>query len=187
MQKNLTIFGLTALITGAPVLAYLMLLSSDEEHMRQMLRFSAWSAVLIYLVVFVARPLNQLIGSPFSRMLLKNRRYVGITLAAVMTIHLVLLLIVNKQAFNIPGTTIYLLMFLMLFTSFDGAPAKIGPRNWRVLHKTGLYGLGIAYSGAIGSAFLQTPLDPVYLTLTILVLAAVAIRIAAFWKVRLKN
>jgi len=187
LQKNLTVFVLAALIMGGPILAYLMLVSSDDEHMRQLLRFSAWTAVLIYLVVFIARPLNQLIGSPFSRTLLRNRRYVGIALAAVMTVHLFLLLIVNEQAFNIPGGIIYVLLFLMLFTSFDGAPAKIGTRNWRVLHKTGLYGLGFAYSLAIGSAFLETPLDPVYLTLTILMLAALAIRLAAFWKARLKN
>ena len=172
------------LLAGGPVLAYLMLVSSDEVHMRQMLRFTAWFAILIYMVVFAARPLNQLVGSTFSRTLLRNRRYVGIALAAVMTIHLVLLLIVNEQAFNIPGATIYLLMFLMLFTSFDGAPAKIGPRNWRVLHKAGLYGLGIAYLSSIGGALLKAPLDPVYLILTMLMLAAIAIRIAAFWKVR---
>jgi hypothetical protein len=182
MQRNLLVFGFTVLLMGGPVLAYLMLVSSDEEHLRQMARFSAWTAILIYLVVFVARPLNQLIGSPATRRLLRNRRYVGIALAAVMTDHLVLLLIVNDQAFNIPGGIIYAVLFLMLFTSFDGAPAKIGPRNWRVLHKTGLYGLGFAYSLAIGRAFLETPLDPVYLTLTVLMLTAVAIRVMAYLK-----
>lgn len=184
MQKNLTVFVLTTLLTGAPVLAYLMLVNADEEHMRQMLRLSAWTAILVYLVVFVTRPLSQLAGSPFSRKLLRNRRYFGIALAAVMTIHLVLLLIVNEQAFNVPGAAVYTLLYLMLLTSFDSSPAKLGPRNWRVLHNTGLYALGVAYSISVGSQFIKAPLNPVYLTLTILMLAAIAIRVTAFWKHR---
>jgi sulfoxide reductase heme-binding subunit YedZ len=184
MRKSLMVFGLVTLLSGGTVLAYLWLVSSDEEQMRQMLRISAWAAILIYLVIFVARPLKQLVSSTFSRKLLRNRRYFGIALAAIMSVHLVLLLIVNEQALNLPGAAIFALMYLMLLTSFDSAPAKIGPRNWRILHKTGLYGLGVAYAQSIGRAFLKTPLDPVYLPLALLMSAALAIRIAAFMKTR---
>ena len=97
---------------------------------------------------------------------------------------LILLLIVNVAPFNIPGATVYLLMFLMVMTSFDSAPAKIGPRNWSWLHKAGLYALGIGLFSAVGREFLNTPLDPVYLVLTILIVAAVSIRVTAFWKKR---
>jgi len=101
-----------------------------------------------------------------------------------MIVHLVLLVIANEQPFKITGVVVYLLLLLMLFTSFDSAPAKLGPRNWRRLHKTGLYALGIAYFVSVGSAFLKTPLDPVYLPLTVLSMVAIAIRVAAFWKNR---
>ncbi|MDA0681214.1 MAG: hypothetical protein O3A13_11610 [Proteobacteria bacterium] len=184
MQQNLTVFGLVTLAVGGPVLAYLLLLGSDDEHMLEMLRLTAWTAVLVYLVVFVARPLKQLVGSPVSRTLLRNRRYFGIALAAVMTVHLVLLLIVNDQALNLGGAVIFSLMYLMLFTSFNSSPARIGPRNWRILHRVGLYGLGLGYAQSIGGAFIETPLDPVYLSLTLLMLTAVAIRVAAFLKAR---
>ncbi len=184
MRKGLTVFGLAFFSFGGLVLAYLQLVSSDEEHMRQMLRVTAWLALLVYLVIFSTRPLRQLTGSPLSRQLLRNRRYFGITLAAMMTVHLILLLLVNEQALNIPGAAIFTLMYLMLLTSFDSAPARIGPRNWRILHKIGLYGLGLAYAGTIGRALLKTPFDPVYLALAFLILAAVAIRIAAYSKTR---
>ncbi len=184
MRKNLTVFGLTTLLAGGSVVAYLWFTDSDEEHMRQMLRVSAWTAILIYLVVFVARPLKQLSGSPATRKLLRNRRYYGIALAAVMTVHLVLLLIVNDKALNFPGAVVYGLLYLMLFTSFDSSPARLGPRNWRILHKTGLYALGIAYFSTVVGAFLKSPLDPVYLTLVLLMLAAVAVRATAHWKGR---
>jgi DMSO/TMAO reductase YedYZ heme-binding membrane subunit len=187
VRKNLTVFGLSLLLAGGSVLTYFSSNGADEEHLRQMLRLSAWMALLIYLVVFVTRPLNQLVGSSFSRTLLRNRRYFGITLAAVMSVHLVLLLIVNDQAFKNVGPIVYVLLFLMLLTSFDSAPAKLGPRNWRLLHKTGLYGLGFAYALAVGGAFLKTPFDPVYLALTILMTAAITIRVAAFWKQRKKS
>jgi hypothetical protein len=184
VTKSLTVFLVAMLLTGGPVLAYLVLVSSDETHMRQMLRLTAWTAVLIYVVVFIARPLRQLVSAPFSRDLLRNRRYFGVALAAVMSVHLVLLLIVNEQALNVPGAAVFTFMYLMLLTSFDSAPAIIGPRNWRILHKIGLYGLGFAYAQSIGRAFLRMPLDPVYLTLSLLMLAAVTIRLAAFVKNR---
>lgn len=184
MRKNLIVFVITMLLAGGPVLAYLFYSGAGEEHMRQMLRLTAWTAVLDYLIIFVARPLSQLNGSEASRTLLKNRRYFGIALAAVMTVHLVLLIIVSDQPLNVPGAIIFVLLYLMLFTSFDSAPAKLGPRNWRLLHKTGLYGLGIGYLGAVGGSFVKSPLDPVYLTLMILMLLAVVIRATAFWKGR---
>ncbi len=184
MRKSLTVFGLILLLTAGAVLVYLYSAGAGDDQLRLMLRVSAWIALLIYLVVFVTRPLNQLVKSPFNKKLLQNRRYFGIALAAVMTVHLVLLLNVNEQAFNIGGALVFGLMFLMLFTSFDGAAARIGPRNWRVLHKVGLYALGVAYSASIGREIRQAPLDPVYLTLTILILAAIAIRATAFFKRR---
>jgi len=184
MKKSLTVFGLTTLLAGGPVLTYLFISGTSEEHMSLMLRLSAWAALLVYLLIFVTRPLNQLASSPFTRGLLQNRRYFGIALAGVMIVHLVLLVIANEQPFKITGVVVYLLLLLMLFTSFDSAPAKLGPRNWRRLHKTGLYALGIAYFVSVGSAFLKTPLDPVYLPLTVLSMVAIAIRVAAFWKNR---
>jgi DMSO/TMAO reductase YedYZ heme-binding membrane subunit len=184
MRKNLSVFVLTILLAGGPVLAYLYYTGSGEEHVRQMLRLTAWTAVLVYLIIFVARPLKQLNGSQASRELLKNRRYFGVALAAVMTVHLVLLIIVNDRPLNVPGAIIFALLYLMLFTSFDSSPARLGPRNWRLLHKTGLYGLGIGYLSAVGGSFLKSPLDPVYLTLMILMLAAIAVRVSAYLKSR---
>jgi DMSO/TMAO reductase YedYZ heme-binding membrane subunit len=172
------------LLVGGLTLIYFRVAGASEDNMLLSLRLSAWAALLVYLVVFVARPLNQLVTSPFSKRLLRSRRSTGIALAAIMTVHLILLLIANVAPFNIPGATVYLLMFLMVMTSFDSAPARMGPRNWRWLHKAGLYALGIGLFSAVGREFLQTPLDPVYLVLTILIMAAVAIRVTAFWKTR---
>lgn len=184
MRRSLAVFGLTLLLSGGAVLIYLNNAGSGENQLNLMLRLSAWGALLIYLIVFVARPLKQLIKTPFSGRLLQNRRYFGVALAAVMTVHLALLLQVNEQAFNLGGAIVYALLFLMLLTSFDGAAAKIGSRNWRWLHKAGLYGLGIGYLGAIGRELLDAPLDPVYLALTVLMIAAITIRAMAYWKYR---
>ncbi len=180
MRKSLSVFGIIILAAGGFVLSYLYVAGSDVDQMKLTLQLSAWTALLIYVAIFIARPVSQLVKSPFSSRLLRNRRYFGIALAAVMTIHLALLLTVNEQAFNIGGALVFGLMFLMLFTSFDGAAARIGPSNWRILHKVGLYALGTAYASAIGREFLQAPLDPVYLGLTVLMLAAIVIRIMAF-------
>jgi len=184
VRKNAIVFGLTMLLVGGLTLIYFQIYGASEDNLFLALRLTAWAALLVYLLVFVARPLNQLTKSPFSKALLRHRRSIGIALAAVMTVHLVLLLIANAAPFNIPGAVVYLLMYLMVMTSFDSAPAKIGPRNWRWLHKAGLYALGIGLFSAVGREFLQTPLDPVYLVLTVLIVAAIGIRVTAFWKMR---
>lgn len=187
MLKSLAVFLLGILLAGGAVLSFLGVAGSGSEQMHQVLRWTAWLAILIYLVIFVTRPLQQLRPSPFYRRLLRNRRYLGVSLAAVMTIHLVLLLIVNEQAFNIPGATVFALMYLMLLTSFDGAPARIGPRNWRLLHKAGLYALGAGFMNSIVGHLVREPRNPIYALISLLMLAAIAVRVAAFLKKRQKT
>ena len=88
-----------------------------------------------------------------------------------------------RVAENLAGGFVYFLILLMFATSFDRSARAIGPRNWRFLHKAGLY--------VIFGAFVQAVLPrnseeifSVYGALTALAAAAVAVRVAAFVKRR---
>ena len=89
--KNLTVYLLTVFIVGCAVSLSLLDSETPVESWRQNLRWTAWLAFLIYVCVFTARPLRQLRPVPAMQSMLKNRRYLGIAFAAVMTVHLALI------------------------------------------------------------------------------------------------
>lgn len=183
-RRNLLVFAAAIVITGLPSLLFLDRSGFDEESFGVVLRASARLALLIYLVIFATRPLRQLVTSGLTRALQANRRFIGIAFAGVMTAHLIFLVWLNGPVAPIPGVFAYSLLYLMFITSFNKPRAALGPRRWKYLHKTGLYVLGIAFAQTVVGGLRDTPGDPVYVTLAILFLTAIALRIAAFFKTR---
>lgn len=182
MRKNLAVFGVAILMFGIPATFYLNAHGYTEEPLGLMLRISARIALLIYLAVFIARPLRQLTANAASKWLLTNRRYLGITFASIMTAHLILLITLNGIKPVIPGIVAFILVYLMLVTSFDKPAAALGPRRWRILHKSGLYFIGAIFSITVVSNVRAAPADSVYLAMAALMLIALGIRIAAWAK-----
>ena len=153
-QKNLTVFGAVAAAVAGLMYAIALTKGTDASGLHVMLRISGRISTLIFLVVFVARPQYQLLTKSWTRSLLQNRRYVGISFAAAHTVHLFVILwlwrSVPDEVFAIQtiivGGAGFILMYLMLITSFDAAAKAIGPKAWRRLHKTGLYWIGFIFA-----------------------------------------
>lgn len=182
-----SVFAATFALGGGATLAYLRLQGLNPDTLGLALRVSAWSGLLVFLVIFVSRPLTQLADATFAKRLVSNRRLLGVAFAAIMSVHLVLLLYVNGWVPNLPGRGAYLFILLMLLTSFDRAVALLGPRWWRRLHKTGLYWIGGIFAFTIASALVAQPGSPVHLVLASLFAAALVIRRAAYVKVRRRS
>ena len=184
MQRNLIVYFGAVLVTGIAALLYAGQTTFDEESLHVVLRVSARLALLIYLLVFVARPLRQLSTGAAGKALLRNRRSIGIAFAAVMSVHLAFLLWANWPDVAAPGMVVYALIFLMLVTSFDGPTRALGPRRWKWLHKTGLYVIGIGLAQAQFGRILSGVGRPVHYVLAALFLLAIGIRVAAWRKTR---
>ena len=184
-RKNLLVFALAFGAVALPSFLYIQQHAFDEEAFNLVLRISARLAILIYLLIFVARPLRQLTGSGLSKHLLKNRRQIGVTLAAVMSAHLLYLLWKNGFVFPFFGALIYAFIFLMLITSFEGPTKALGPKNWKMLHKTGLYALGIALAQAQFGRIIHGMGAPIHYLLAALFIAAIAVRMLAWRRQRL--
>jgi DMSO/TMAO reductase YedYZ heme-binding membrane subunit len=184
MRKNIIVFGLVFLVLGASTYACLQQADFSEESFRLMLRYTARIALLIYLVIFIARPLRQLSISATSKWLLKNRRYLGISFAAVMTVHLIYLVWLNGVQPVFAGMAAFALIYLMLVTSFDKPAAMLGPRRWRMLHKVGIYAIGFGFASTVFRRLQDTGADPVHLSMAALMLVAIGVRITAFAKTR---
>ncbi len=157
-QRNWAVFFATAGLTAILSAAYLSIAGINDESIRVCLRLSARIAFLVLLVIFVARPLQQLFATPATARLLKNRRLLGVAFAGIHTAHLGLILYradqVPDSSFNamdsLPGAMTYLVIYLMLITSFDTPARTIGRKAWKALHKIGLY--------FVFGVFLQTQL-----------------------------
>ena len=175
------------LAAGAVVLTIFDKNGTDEATVVLTLRLTAFSSFLIYLLVFVARPLRQLLDSRLTRALNDNRRYFGIALAGSHTVHL--MLIVNYvlgpgvpfQTLFIGGVA-YSFLYLMLITSFDAPAAAIGPVAWRRLHKAGLYWIGGTFTFTLGNNFIANPDSLVHQIVVAIILAAISVRVIAFLK-----
>lgn len=193
--RNSTVCLLTLALCGVPVLVYLAPSAYDEARIGAALRWTARLAFFVYLVVFVARPLRQLVPNAFTASLLRIRPYVGLAFASVMTVHLAI--IAWRYAFvlgelpGIPelfaGGIAYTLLFLMAITTFPAPARALGWRNWGRLHKTGLYWVGAVFAGSLTSDVLAMPTDPVYLTIGLLFVFAITVRLSAFVKRRYYN
>ncbi len=65
-QKNWMVLLASMMVVGLPVLTHMQLNAVDEDSVRLMLRIAARASFLIYLILFVARPMRQLVDSPLT-------------------------------------------------------------------------------------------------------------------------
>ena len=141
--------GLALLAAG-----WFLLLGLHPESIDLWLRLTARIAFILLLVVFVARPLQQLFSTPGTAKLLRNRRLVGIAFAGVHLLHFGLLVVKHYVVtdFNLAelvnpfAVLVYGVILAMLVTSWNTPARAIGSKAWKVLHKTGLYALFVAFT-----------------------------------------
>ena len=183
-QKNLAVFGAALAAFSLPAWLYLRQNGWTEDSLGVTLRSSARIALLIYLLVFIARPIRDLWAGKLSVALVRNRRFFGISFAAIMTAHLYLLITLNGLVVDHLGIVIYSFIYLMLITSFNKPTAALGPKRWQILHKTGLYLIGIALAQAQFARILSGAGEPVHFVLAGLILVAIGLRVAAWNKKR---
>lgn len=183
-----------AMVLGAAILLMLSPAFEDESKVSLALRASAQLAFFNYVIIFVARPARQLMPNGFTLLLLQKRPHLGVSLAAIMTVHLALIawwfvFVLQERPPLLTlliGGVAYLLILLMLITTYAAPARALGPRNWRRLHKTGLYFIGAVYFNALVRDVIAKPSDPVYLAIGVLMVFAITVRLAAYAKTKLK-
>ena len=146
-RRTLVQFLASTTLVAAACVAYLAAAGLADDDIRLLLRLTAQVAFVVLLLVFIARPLRDLIKTPLTLTLLKNRKQLGVTFAGIHTVHMTLIFYRAQQvsdfefslASNLPGMVTYVVIYLMLITSFSGPAKAIGPKAWRILHKAGLF------------------------------------------------
>ena len=190
-QKNWAVLAAAVLISGVVSTAYLSLNGPSDENLRFVLRLTARSAFLIFLLAFIARPLQQVFPTTATHAVLRHRRQIGVAFAGVHTVHLLVILTrvllvpeFQLSAKNHFGAITYLLILLMLITSFDGPARAVGRKNWNILHKTGLYVVAISFVQTLLPNSAQELYMPEYVVFSSLIFGAIMLRITAFFGTR---
>jgi hypothetical protein len=182
--------GVLSLLLAAMALYFLGVLGWDADGIRLVIRATARTSLVLFVLGFTASAMVELLPSEATRWQRRNRRYLGVSFAVSHFIHLaaiVSLALVDKALFwkltNL-GTIVlagaaYLFIAAMTVTSFDRTAAWLGPRKWRLLHLVGGWYIWISFAVAIGK---RVPLDRFYWPMAALILAAGLVRLAAMWR-----
>jgi len=177
------IVGFSTLAIGAIVAVIWLLHGIDEQAMRMAIRATARTSCILFLGAFVASALRRIWSNSFTAWLLKNRRYLGISMAVSHTYHAIAwtgLWFATSGVtpkFDPGGTLGYLLLIAMTITSFDRPAAWIGQRAWKILHTTGMHFFWLAFTLEFSLRIQQSML--IYLPLVILLVLAIMLRVVA--------
>ncbi len=180
-----SIVGWTALVIASACTVTLLAWGGGEEGWRAVIRLTAKTSLALFTAAFVASSVRILWPSPATRWLLANRRYVGVSFAASHAMHLIGILLVLRLApdFAVNPTTLiggglaYVFLAAMTATSFDRTAAWLGPRRWKLLHRTGMYYCWFIFF--ISYAPRAAIESPAYLLFVIILVVSLAVRFAA--------
>ncbi|OKH47020.1 hypothetical protein NIES2101_24190 [Calothrix sp. HK-06] len=175
--------GFTTLFVGLMIVTIILLQGMNESAMRMMIRTTGRTSLLLFLSALVASSLRKLWSSPISSWLIRNRRYLGLSMAVSHTYHAFALLglwyVTAGLAPGIDplGTIGYILLFAMTITSFERPAKYLGKRNWQILHTTGMHFLWL---GLVAEYILRLTKSPfIALPLLTLLVVVMIVRIVA--------
>lgn len=118
-----------------------------------MIELSVRCAVPLLFVAFAASSVNVLFPGAFGRWILRNRKFIGLSFAAAMAWQLFFILwlvtqyteyyVENIYALSdvIEGVGGYSLLIAMVLTSFKFGRSRLSAKQWKLLHKVGIYWL----------------------------------------------
>ena len=190
-------WALTRWISAALVAMAVLVLAAagtGEDGVRMLIRATARSSALLFLIAFLARPLRQLWRNDATAFALKNRRYFGVSMAVSHLIHgiaIARLITGFPAAYQTNLTTLaggglgFVFIAAMAATSSDAAFQKLGRARWTLLHRTGIWYLWFIFA----FTFVPDPSrgwDALHAGFVTAFVAAPLVRAAAYAKMRRK-
>jgi methionine sulfoxide reductase heme-binding subunit len=138
------------------ILFVLILLAQGmkEDSFRLLIRLTARSSCILFLLAFIASSWHKLKPSQVSNWLLQNRRYFGLSMAISHGFHAVAIAGVavltseNMVRDNFAANLGYVFILVMTITSFQRPAALLGRRSWKILHTVGMYYLWLSFTVA---------------------------------------
>jgi methionine sulfoxide reductase heme-binding subunit len=179
--------AVSALLTAIALAIY----GIEKQGIINWLDATGRAGTITFTAAFIASPLHKLFPSSLSRWLLKNRRFLGIAFGFQhLVFHLPAVIWFCEIARApidaiVTGGIGFAVLIPMLITSFDAPMKWIGSRNWKILHKTGMFYLMFVfiisfYPGISGNPSLSKSYIINYAAFEIALLMAVFLRVVVF-------
>jgi len=163
-----------------------------EDSLRQLIRMTAASSMVLFSLTFSASSLHQLFRDGRWRPVLQARRRLGLSFALSHTAHGLAIIALVEVAFGgdfsqlgdiVGGSVIYVFIFAMAATSNDMSVRLLGAKNWKRLHKTGSYAIWIGLFSSYMSRAVEGGAWHYWLY-SALGIGLILLRIWAFWDKR---
>ena len=144
----------TAIVVfGAMCATLFAVAGGGEEGVRLAIRATARTSLALFAVVFCSAAVRHLFKSDATAWLLRNRRYLGLSVAVSHGYHLGFILALYAMGVGddtsivtvVGGSWGFLLLFLMAATSNDASQRRLRA-NWRRLHLLGIYSLWLIFA-----------------------------------------
>jgi methionine sulfoxide reductase heme-binding subunit len=194
MDRKLTSgWPLLASTAAALVLmsAGILLYRPNINGLHAVLRATARTSLLFFLMAFTASALWKLWPSAWTRWQLSNRRYLGLSFATSHTVHLMAIVGIalaeprqfwedNDTVSLAIGGLAYAFIVAMAATSFDRSANWLGARWWKILHTVGAYYIWLTFLIIFVTFALGAPR---YWFGTLILMAALFLRALARYRV----
>jgi hypothetical protein len=188
MKKWGIVRYITILFLLASVLS-ISLVGWSEDGFRLSIRASARIAVIFFCLAFGASSLHYFIKNDFTKWLLSNRKYLGVTFAVIHLIHLLTLVILQftfHPIFEIAagisligGGLAYFFTIGMLITSFTQYKFLLPGKAWSIFHTMGGYWIWFIFVRTYSRAIFREEytLMPLWIMLIVVILLRIIKRI----------
>lgn len=157
-----SIVGFSTLVIGSIVTVIFLFGGMNEVAMRMAIRATARTSCILFIGAFVASAMHKIWSTPQTVWLLKNRRYLGISMAVSHTYHAIawtgLWIVTSGNSPKFSGLAIlgYVFLFAMSVTSFRLPATLLGKRAWNILHITGMHYFWLAFAVEFGVKLTQS-------------------------------
>ncbi|MEO8699624.1 MAG: ferric reductase-like transmembrane domain-containing protein [Kofleriaceae bacterium] len=165
--------------------------ASQFETASLVVRWTARTSLVMFVLAYVARPAVQLWRNPFTKHLLAERKWIGLGFAASHAFHLGGIVVLASPDFagflraqpptNAIAALTFLLVFAMAFTSIDSVKQRMSARAWKLLHRTGMHFAWLSFTATYTAGIAEKPW---FAGPAAVLWAIAAIRVAAWVRMR---
>ncbi len=172
---------LSFLLVANVIITISILDIKNKETVSVLIRSTAQFSFILFMLAFSASSLYYFWKNRFTKWLLVNRRYIGVSFAVSHYLHLSALLMMTFYiSFNvfedrglfatIGGATAYAFITIMTITSFDSTRNLLNPKNWKRVHTIGSYFIWVIFTKSYLPEIATTPKTAVFSVILIIVI-----------------
>jgi hypothetical protein len=177
-HQYFTVLIITSLVIAVSSMIHISIRGTGEESVRFLIQWTAKLSTFSFCIAFVASSLHYFVQCEMTRSLIQYRPHIGLTFGTFHTFHLFFLIWLQneihpvftlaKTSSLIGGGLAYVLMYLMMLTTFPFFKTRLNFTHWIILHLVGAYWVWLIF---FRSYFKQVAnQDRGYFLLTLLVI-----------------